>query len=455
MKILLATDAFYPMISGVVTSQMTLFRELENMGHDVRILTLSNDNQEKFENNIYFLKSIKINIYPDARIKFKSCSKIISLITEWSPDIIHTQTEFSVMVVARKISNKLNIPMVHTYHTMYEDYTNFFIRSKKLNTEFVSQVVKQLLNKFSGVIAPSSKTTRTLLRYKVKTPIYTIPTGIDLKKFKQNVDIKELNKLKDKYDLVGKKTLVYLGRISKEKNIDELIRFVSNNKPYFVDKRFIIVGGGPFLKKLKELVDLDIRKIIKFTGMVSPGDVYKYYKLGDIFVTASTTETQGLTYIEAMASSIPVVCRQDECVDELIQNNKNGFKYTDEESFISSIKLIFSNDELYKNMCKESNNSANEYSSENFALKILKAYKISIEEYNHEKEQDLEFNNLVHAMLVFSDIKKNIGGTLGYSRDKFSLRIIKLKDGSLQIEQYIKKKFIKLKNGIRVRKRER
>jgi 1,2-diacylglycerol 3-alpha-glucosyltransferase len=454
MKILLATDAFYPMISGVVTSTVTLFRELEKMGHDVRILTLSDDNQEKFENNIYSLKSIKINIYPDARIKFMSSSNIISLITEWSPDIIHTQTEFTVMIVARKISNKLHIPIIHTYHTMYEDYTNFLIRSKKINTEFVSQVIKQMLNKFSGVITPSSKTTKALLRYKVKTPIYTIPTGLDLKKFSQKVDDRELNALKEKYDLVGRKTLVYLGRISKEKNIDELIRFISSNKTYFGDKRFIIAGGGPFIEKLKELVNnLDMNNIIKFTGMVFPGEVYKYYKLGNIFVTASTTETQGLTYIEAMASNIPVVCRQDECVEELIQNSKNGFKYSSEESFMSSIKSIFSNDELYENMCKECSNSANEYSSETFAEKIIRAYEISIADYNYSKEQDLEFNNLVNEMLGLSNVKKDIEGTLETSKDKVFISVSKLKDGTLEIEQYIKNKFITIKKGIRINKK--
>lgn len=454
MKILLATDAYYPMVSGVVTSTVTLFKELKEMGHDVRILTLSNDNKEKFENNIYFLKSIKINVYPDARINFLSSSNIISLITDWSPDIIHTQTEFSVMVVARRIAYRLQIPMVHTYHTMYEDYTNFLIRSKKINTEFVSKVVRQLLNKFSGVIAPSNKTTKALLRYRVKTPIYTIPTGIDLKKFSQNVDQSELKNLKEKYDLDKKRVLVYLGRISKEKNIDELIRFIGNNRAYFNDKRFVIVGGGPFLERLKELsFSLDVSNIIKFTGMVSTGEVYKYYKLGDVFVTASTTETQGLTYIEAMASNIPVVCRQDECVDELVQNNKNGFKYTNEEDFMFTIKEIFSNDELYENMCKESGKSANEYSSDTFALKVLKAYEISIDEYNHVKENDFEFNNLVNAMLVLSTVKRNIEGTIGFSRDKVFLSVNKLKDGTLEIEQYIKKKFIVIKNGIRINKR--
>ena len=454
MKILIATDAYYPMISGVVTSTVTLFRELQKMGHDVRILTLSDDNQERFKNNVYFLKSVRINIYPDARIKFMSCSRTISLITEWNPDVIHTQTEFSVMVVARKISNKLHIPMVHTYHTMYEDYTNFIIKSKKLNTEFVSKVIRQMLNKFSGVIAPSSKTTKALLRYKVKTPIYTIPTGIDLKKFSQYVDPTKFNTLMKKYDVFHKKTLVYLGRISKEKNIDELITFVGNNKAYFEDKRFVIVGGGPYLEKLEELADsLDINNIIKFTGMVAPEDVYIYYKLGDIFVTASTTETQGLTYMEAMASNIPVVCRQDDCVEELIQNSKNGFKYTSEESFMYFIKSIFKDDKLYKNMCRESFNSANVYSSETFALNVIKVYEISIEEYNYNKEQDLEFNNLVNAVLVFSDIKKSIEGTLGHSKDKVFISVNKLKDGTLEMEQYIKNKFIVIKKGMSVKKR--
>ena len=119
---------------------------------------------------------------------------------------------------------------------------------------------------------------------------------------------------------------------------------------------------------------------------------------------------------------------------------------------MQTIKEIFSNDELYENMCNESGKSANEYSSDTFALKVLKAYEISINDYNHVKENDFEFNNLVNAMLVLSSIKRNIEGTLGYSRDKVFLSVNKLKDGTLEIEQYIKKKFIVIKDGIRIKR---
>lgn len=442
MKILIATDAYYPMINGVVTSTVILYEELKKLGHDVRILTLSSNRKEKFENNIYFLKSIKINIYPDARIKYLSGSSIVNQIEKWAPDIIHTQTEFSVMLVARKLATRLDIPLIHTYHTMYEDYTNFLIGSKKINKKVIIKVVKQLVSNFSGVIAPTEKTTQTLLRYGVVTPIYTIPTGLNLDKFKRTVEKSEYATLKESFDLIEKNTLVYLGRISKEKNIDEIIYFINNNKAYFAKKRFLIAGGGPYLQNLKKLVDNhDLNDIIKFTGLINPDDVYKYYKLGDIFVTASTTETQGLTYIESMACGIPVVCRKDDCVEDLIKNNENGFKYVDEETFMSSIETIFSSTELYTTMCEKSKLKANEYASQTFASNVLNSYTTSITAHNRNFENnfgnEFSFGNFFSEFQTMYNLKRNIGESFDYSKDKISFRISRLKDGTYEIKQHM------------------
>jgi 1,2-diacylglycerol 3-alpha-glucosyltransferase len=454
MKILLATDAFYPMINGVVTSTIILYEEMKKLGHDVRILTLSNTKEEKFENDVYYLKSIKVNIYPDARINYLSSSRIVHQIEDWSPEIIHTQTEFSVMIVARKISNRLNIPLIHTYHTMYEDYTNFLIRSKRINKKVVSGVIRQLFSNFSGVIAPTDKTTQTLLRYKVTTPIYTIPTGLCLSKFNQPIDDFEFKTLQDKYDLNNKKTLVYLGRISKEKNIDEIITFIASNRDYFFNKRILIVGGGPYLPGLKNLVEkLDINTIVKFTGLINPNEVFKYYRLGHVFVTASTTETQGLTYIEAMASGIPVICRKDECVEDLIQNNITGFKYTDEKSFMDSVDLIFSNNNLYDTMCLNCKNKANDFSSKAFALSVLNAYMTSLTGFNYNKElaldDDLSLGNLFGDLHSLFHIRRNKEESVAYSKDTFHFSVKTLKDGTLEIKQNVKRRLKTVKKKYR------
>ncbi|MFA9396978.1 MAG: glycosyltransferase [Clostridiaceae bacterium] len=458
MKILLATDTFYPMINGVVTSTTTLYKELIALGQDVRILTLSEDGNERFENNIYYLKSIKINIYPDARLSLRSNSELINQIEIWKPDIIHTQTEFSIMMIARKISNKIGIPLIHTYHTMYEDYTNFLIKSKRINKKLVSQIIKQMLGRFSAVIAPTDKTAKTLIEYNITAPIYTIPTGLELSKFSKMVEEEEYINNKKKYNLINHKTLVYLGRVSEEKNIEELISYINNNKEYFNDKNFLIVGGGPNLKKLIALVDkYEINSIVKFTGMVEPDEVYKYYKLGDIFITASTTETQGLTYIEAMASGLPVVCRKDESVEELILNYDNGFKYENEEEFFKTIKNIFEDNKLYEQMCIKSLDKAKEYSSTIFGQSVLKVYQSTVDGYKYIESQDLEddynFISLLNEILPISDIKDNITSYLGDSKDKIVFRVKKLKDGSIEVNQSLKNRITRVSKKIKIRKR--
>ena len=135
MKVLITTDTFSPTINGVVTSVINLSAELSKMGHDVRILTLSNNNYSRKAENVYYIKSFGINVYPNVRATVSFHDKYLKEILEWVPDIIHSQSEFFTFVFAKKISKRLNVPIVHTYHTMYENYTDYFIKNQVIGRQ--------------------------------------------------------------------------------------------------------------------------------------------------------------------------------------------------------------------------------------------------------------------------------------------------------------------------------
>lgn len=376
MKILITTDTYFPMTNGVVVSTNNLYKQLKSLGHEVKILTLSPDGKEHISGDIFYFSSYNMNIYPDVKIIKPAKNNIMSEIIKWGPDVIHSQSEFSTMIPAKYIKWKLNIPQVHTYHTLYEDYLHYFLGGKIIRKTTLSKLTGILLNTFNTVIAPTEKVKEKLESYRVDVNIEIIPTGIDLEKFQKDITMQEKAELLSKYGLsIEDNILIYVGRIAEEKNIEEILEFYNKSLKHVGNTKLLIVGGGPCLSKLKEMTkEYDIEDYVKFTGMINSSEVYKYYKLGSIFVTASTSETQGITYIEALASGLPVLCRWDLCIKDLIINGKTGFTYENEEQFISGLFNIISHNNLGKDMGSDIKNMADSYSSEAFGLKVLNIY---------------------------------------------------------------------------------
>lgn len=377
MKILLTTDTFRPSINGVVISVENLYKQLVKMGHEVRILTLSFSGYSYKEGDIYYIRSFNARIYPGARGTLSYRNRFIKEIIRWSPDIVHSHTEFCTLIHAKHIRNTLKLPHIHTYHTMYEDYLYYIFKGKLISKRRAMNIIKRLIGSVDEIITPTQKAKKSLISYGVSKPISIIPTGIDLSKFK--IDNKQLERAKEIKKSLGlkedDKILMFLGRLGKEKNIDEIIMNVKDLKEDINNIKMLVVGGGPYMDNLKKLVkDLEIEESIIFTGMVSPEEVPIYYSLANIFVTASTSETQGLTYIEALASGLPVVCRYDEAVEGLIQNGINGYMYNTKEEFKNSIKdLINKNDDL-EGLRIKAKESVKRFSIDVFASEVERLY---------------------------------------------------------------------------------
>jgi len=395
MKILITTDGYSPMINGVVTSVNNLYKELKCKGHDVKILTLSNNGDEKIDGDVYYLKSMGIGIYPGVRIKVPFYKKIIKEIIKWDPDVVHSQTEFSMMLESKYISNKLNIPHIHTYHTMYEKYLDYLFGGKIINKNASAKITKTLLNSLDSIIAPTEKTKNTLLSYGVNKPIYVVPTGIDLSRFQQEISLEGKQEIMSKLQINKEDRIIaYVGRIAKEKNISEILTLLPFVIKEFKNIKLLIVGGGPYLNSLEDQVEKqNIKDNVIFTGMINSEEVYKYYKMAEIFVTASTSETQGLTYIEALSSGCPVVCKYDPCIDGVIEQGKNGFSYKEKCEFIYYINKILRDTNLRNGMRREAILKASEYSRNIFADKVLDKYSCII---NANKKESIALPKLTN-----------------------------------------------------------
>ena len=378
MKILITSDWDFEAVNGVVTSMKNLKVELEKRGHEVRLLTLSMNRDSRIENNTYYIGSVSAErIYHRARIRTSPGKKVLKAVYQWGPDVVHSQCEFSTFFVAKKISKHLSIPLVHTYHTVYEDYVGYVLPCA-LNTgkKFVRFFSKWEANKCSTFIAPTKKVERLLRGYGIKGRIDVIPTGIDMSRFMvETSDEWRKNTLTKLGIPENNKILIYVGRLGKEKNISEVLSYVAKENRN--DISFLIVGDGPYRKELEEEAEklsLKAPKVV-FAGMVDPKEVAFWYTLGSVFINASTSETQGLTYIEALASSLPLLCRKDPALEDVLIEGYNGWQWEGEKDFISKLDAFLSSSkEERNNMKKNAKESSLQFSSTLFAEKAEKLY---------------------------------------------------------------------------------
>lgn len=394
MRIGIFTDAYLPYVSGLVTSELMLKNALEKMGHEVYIVT-ANLESFKFindkDNKVIRISGIPIGIY-DARLTGIYSVNAISEIKKWKLDIIHSQTEFGIGTFARIVSKQLNIPLVHTYHTLYEDYVYYITKG---HFDKTSKKIVEYLTKFycdttvSALIVPSRKIYNLFTdKYKVGRNINIIGTGIDIDRFNKDNFLKEdIDNLRNKYNINENDfVLGTVCRVAKEKSLDRFINTFKEIKNKISNSKLLIVGDGPDKEDLETLVKkLNLQGSVIFTGKVPIEEVQIFYQLMNIFVTFSVTETQGLTVLEAMASSIPVLAIKDDSFIDSVIDNKNGFIFNTDKEYIDYVYKVYSDKKLYNKLCTNSKELSKNFSNEEFAKKVYQVYVDTIKNYNKEK----------------------------------------------------------------------
>ena len=214
MKILLTTDCYAPTVNGVVTSVLTLKQALTEQGHEVRVLTLSNSAHSYQEGDVTYIGAVSAGmIYPGVRLRTAPALALLRRLARWRPDVIHSQCEFSTFFMARRLAAATGAPLVHTYHTVYEDYTHYFSPSRRWGRAAVAAFTRWVVGQTACVIAPTQKVRRLLEGYQVAAPIAVIPTGIDLSRFSASADDKARQALRCRLGLSEDAVvLTYIGR---------------------------------------------------------------------------------------------------------------------------------------------------------------------------------------------------------------------------------------------------
>ena len=376
MRIGLFTDTYFPQVSGVATSIRTLKTELEKLGHTVFIFTTTDKDVNRYEDwQIIRIPSVPFFAFKDRRIAYRGFSTALEIARQYQLDIIHTQTEFSLGLLGVWIAKELRIPVVHTYHTQYEDYVRYIAKGMVIRPSMVKYIVRGFMSDLDGVICPSEIVYDLLMKYKVKVEKRVIPTGIELAKFERpEITSENIADLQGKLGISNQETmLLSLSRVSYEKNIQAVLAALPAVLEENPDVKLVVAGDGPYLSDSKaQAKRLNITDAVIFTGMIAPSETALYYKAADFFISASTSETQGLTYLESLASGTPIIAHGNPYLDNVINDKMFGTLYYEERDLAGAIleAVIATPDLDEKSLAAK----LYEISAENFGRRVYEFY---------------------------------------------------------------------------------
>lgn len=385
MKIGIFTDSYKPYTSGVVTSISTFKRELTLMGHDVYIFAPSYPNYDEVEERVYRFFSFPSPTNPDYTLAIPVHPGMKLMMKKIKLDLIHVHSPFTMGRVGLHYARKYRLPLVFTYHTMYDQYVHYVPVAQDLAKDITIKYSKNFCNQCDHIIAPGTKVKEMLLRHEVRTPISVIPTGVPLDKFNggdagwlnRHCNIPSQNRV-----------LLFVGRLTREKNLEFLITSFEKVRKSFPHTTLVLTAQGPLESELKNLVvqlGLSLKTDVVFTGALPFDDLVNVYYSADLFVFSSVTETQGLVLIEAMAAGLPVVAVRANGVNDMVDDKVEGFLTScDQNEFAQAVCSILGDDSLYRKFKLNARKKAESLSSTNMAKRLENVYLTQVNAHtNH------------------------------------------------------------------------
>ncbi|SJZ59159.1 glycosyltransferase [Selenihalanaerobacter shriftii] len=376
MHIAMFTNNYRPFVGGVPISIDSFANEFRERGHQVTIFAPEYKKTTEDEENIFRVPSLKMIKYGNSclPIPLSGLSNLKKEFAKLNIDIVHCHHPFFLGRVGQKLGHKYNIPIVYTYHTRYKEYCHHLpIGIDKFCEAALDKIVENFCNNSDLVFAPTQGMTNYLFSIGVNTQIKVIPTGIDLSHYDQI----EINDYQSQLQATNDDILLFVSRLSAEKNIDFLLKSlepVLNSKEKL---KLLIVGDGPEKENLIELsVELGVKNQVEFLGKKNREELIKLYKLSDIFVFSSLSETQGMVITEALAGKTPVVALNGTGVKDIIIDGKDGYLLApdDKRGFANKVTKLLNDRDLLDEMSLNALEKANQYSIQNLAQDMLKYY---------------------------------------------------------------------------------
>ena len=374
MRIAIFTDSYKPQVNGVVTSIDIFTHELRRRGHSVYIFAPEIPGYAEKEPDVFRMKSIKFSNYDGYWLGLP-----FSLMFRDFPevDIVHVHSPFSMGLAGLAYARHRKVPCVATFHTMYSEYSHYFIKNRMISdSKTFRKIFKDLSwkylrwfhNRADVVIAPSDYIMKILKRKKIGKSVVIVPTGVHFRKSGQSK-----KSLRKKYGFGrNDRIMLHVGRITKEKNIE----FVIDSLKHLLsdDARLVITSEGPAKEVLqKKVVDMKLAGKVVFTGYLDEKELREFYRLSDVFVMASRTETQGLVLLDAATSGLPSVVIEAPVISDFVRSNNIGL-VAQKKDFADSVSRLLSSPALRRKFSSNCGKIIGDYSPEKCAARLLSAY---------------------------------------------------------------------------------
>lgn len=391
MKILIATDCNRYNLGGVTASIFALCTGLRRCGHEVKTLSLSNCNRSFQDGDDYYIRSFPAFFYQDLRMSFAMKDPYINELAKWEPDVIHLQSEGSAERMAIKIKKRCGSPMVMTCHTDYAYFVFGRFRSFPPVKTFMSFSGKRIFRHAELVTVPSEKATGFPMLSTTYDRLSVVPNGIVLDRFNRQLLKPEAAELRKSLGISsGTVVLTVISRLSKEKNIQEIITYLPGLLKSGTDVKLLIVGDGPDRKHLEKLTEqLGLDDMVIFTGRISSDEVGRYFAATDIYVSASQFEVHSISYLEALANGLPMLCHADESLTGVLEHGVNGLIYNSREEFTDYAIMMITDTGLRKKMGQASSERSLDFSCEHIAGLMTDIYGKAIQRNEKNKADNI------------------------------------------------------------------
>lgn len=382
LRVAMFTNNYLPFIGGVPISIARLKRGLEQLGDKLLVVAPRYKDQPEVEEHVLRVPSLlAMGEKREFRLANIFLGRIRKRVRAFHPDIIHLHHPFWLGSLGLFIARRLKVPAIYTYHTRLEHYAHFVPLPGLIFRNLISHaLIKRFANKCDGVIVPTYSTEEYLRMIGVKTPTFVQPTGIEYKRF-QSVSDSEVSKLRKTLKLNEEKVFISVSRLSNEKNIDFMIEAMAalrmeTNEPF----HFLMIGEGHQKERLQNKIhELDLAAHITLVGAVPPEDMAVWYRLGDAFLFASKSETQGMVILEAMAAGLPVVAVRSSGIDDVVRQGFNGFKTPErQDQWCIQVKRLLEDDDLRATLSKQALAFAQDFSVEQFASDVREIYATTL-----------------------------------------------------------------------------
>ncbi len=395
MRIALFTETYLPTINGVVTHVKTLKDGLEALGHTVLVVTAdSRVNNHVIADDVMYCPAVKIkkiyNYDIAAPISIERQEKIKS----FNPDIIHIHNEFGVGISGILIAKKLNVPLVYTLHTMYDDYVYYVAKTAafgKIVTSATHIYAKMLASTAAAITGPSPKVSEYFKECGVKKKVYVIPNSVELDTFDpKNIDKQKALELRRSVGFADDDMVFcFCGRLGKEKNVSLLLEYFAKNVKQSDKIKLYILGDGPLHDQhCKEAEQLGISDMVKFAGRIEHVDLPIYYACCDAYITASLSDTCSISMLEGMAMHLPVLSLKDDLNEGQVRDGVNGYNFTNADDMYELLKKLrdMPKEELVK-FGEQTRESIKTSGAIRLANDLLNVYHDAIEVNNKKKNK--------------------------------------------------------------------